>query len=170
MGKDPVPNGDKAASDEAQSAMGYGGLLFDDERGHFAERSARHGSLGGARAAAPADVEAAHYHGHRERLRSRFREHGEAALADYEAKIAADPDPLAPYRVAKVGDLVKIGDIIPVKVIQIDELGRINLSMKRAKEELGEPQEKPPGYDGGSSFGGGFGGGGGRPPRQDRRP
>lgn len=41
---------------------------------------------------------------------------------------------LAPYRVEKVEDIVKIGDIIPVKVISIDEQGRINLSLKEAKK------------------------------------
>jgi len=40
---------------------------------------------------------------------------------------------LAPYRVNKVEDIVKVGDIIPVKVISIDEQGRINLSVKEAK-------------------------------------
>jgi polyribonucleotide nucleotidyltransferase len=34
--------------------------------------------------------------------------------------------------VKKVEDVVKIGDEFPVKVIEIDELGRINLSKKRA--------------------------------------
>ncbi len=37
---------------------------------------------------------------------------------------------LAPYRVNQVTDIVNIGDTIPVKVIEIDELGRINLSLK----------------------------------------
>ena len=41
---------------------------------------------------------------------------------------------LAPYRVNKVQDIVKLGDVIPVKVIEIDEQGRINLSLKDAKE------------------------------------
>jgi polyribonucleotide nucleotidyltransferase len=41
---------------------------------------------------------------------------------------------LAPYRVEKVEDVVKIGDMVPVKVISIDEQGRINLSLKEAKE------------------------------------
>jgi len=40
---------------------------------------------------------------------------------------------LAPYRVGKVEDIVKVGDMIPVKVISIDEQGRINLSLKEAK-------------------------------------
>jgi len=42
---------------------------------------------------------------------------------------------LANYRVNKVEDIVKIGDVIPVKVISIDEQGRINLSHKEAKEQ-----------------------------------
>ena len=76
---------------------------------------------------------------------------------------------LAPWRVNRVEDVVKIGDIVPAKVIEIDELGRINLSVKAAREELGEPQPvMPEGYqsappsfsDRGSrpSFGGGRGG------------
>jgi polyribonucleotide nucleotidyltransferase len=39
---------------------------------------------------------------------------------------------LADRRVAKVEDVVKVGDEIPVKVIEIDEQGRINLSKKAA--------------------------------------
>ena len=37
---------------------------------------------------------------------------------------------LADYRVASVEDVVKIGDEITVKVIEIDNLGRINLSRR----------------------------------------
>lgn len=37
---------------------------------------------------------------------------------------------LAPYRVEHVTDIVNIGDIIPVKVKEIDDQGRINLSLK----------------------------------------
>src|SRR5690606_6595016 len=54
----------------------------DDERGFFAERSV----IAPARVA-PAGASGAdkpHYHGHRQRLRDRFREQGGAALADYE--------------------------------------------------------------------------------------
>ena len=39
---------------------------------------------------------------------------------------------LAPWRVNTVGDIVKVGDAVMVKVKEIDELGRINLSMKAA--------------------------------------
>lgn len=39
---------------------------------------------------------------------------------------------LAPYRVEKVGDVVTVGQEVTVKVIEIDELHRVNLSMKQA--------------------------------------
>ncbi len=42
---------------------------------------------------------------------------------------------LAPWRVEKVEDVVKLGDIVPVKVISIDEQGRINLSLKEAQPD-----------------------------------
>ncbi len=61
---------------------------------------------------------------------------------------------LAPYRVDKVTDIVKIGDVVRVKVIKIDEQGRVDLSIKRLQEN----GERNGGHDGGS----------GRPPRQDR--
>ena len=41
---------------------------------------------------------------------------------------------LAPFRVNRVDDIVKIGDTVTVKVKNIDEQGRINLSMKDVKE------------------------------------
>jgi polyribonucleotide nucleotidyltransferase len=40
---------------------------------------------------------------------------------------------MAPWRVEKVTDVVNIGDKVHVKVIEIDEKGRINLSMKKAE-------------------------------------
>jgi len=41
---------------------------------------------------------------------------------------------LAPYHVKQVEDVVRTGDIIPVKVKAIDETGRIKLSLKEAKK------------------------------------
>jgi len=41
---------------------------------------------------------------------------------------------LAPYRVDKVTDIVKIGDVVRVKVIKVDEQGRVDLSIKRLQE------------------------------------
>jgi polyribonucleotide nucleotidyltransferase len=50
---------------------------------------------------------------------------------------------LAPFRVQKVTDVVNIGEEVPVKVIKIDEQGRVNLSLKAARADLGEPQAEP---------------------------
>jgi len=41
---------------------------------------------------------------------------------------------LADHRVEKVEDIVKVGDVVPVKVMEIDDQGRINLSLKDAAE------------------------------------
>jgi polyribonucleotide nucleotidyltransferase len=41
---------------------------------------------------------------------------------------------LAQKRVKRVEEIVKIGDIVPVKVISIDQQGRISLSLKRVKD------------------------------------
>jgi polyribonucleotide nucleotidyltransferase len=43
---------------------------------------------------------------------------------------------LADHRVEKVEDIVQIGDIVPVKVREIDNQGRINLSMKAAAKPM----------------------------------
>ncbi len=46
--------------------------------------------------------------------------------------------------VNKVEDVVKIGDQFPVKVIEIDEQGRVNLSRKRAMERSAKAQDGEP--------------------------
>jgi len=53
---------------------------------------------------------------------------------------------LADYRVAKVEDIVKVGDEVTVKVIDIDHMGRINLSRKAMFEKPGEetPRQQEP--------------------------
>jgi polyribonucleotide nucleotidyltransferase len=57
---------------------------------------------------------------------------------------------LAPTRVERVTDVVKIGDTIPVKVIEVDELGRINLSLRQARgyepppHEANRSRQRPP--------------------------
>jgi len=45
---------------------------------------------------------------------------------------------LADYRVARVEDVVKVGDEVMVKVINIDNLGRINLSRRAVSENLSQ--------------------------------
>jgi len=68
---------------------------------------------------------------------------------------------LAPYRVNQVTDIVKTGQSIPVKVIQIDDQGRINLSLKQTDYKDYPPA--PTGGDQGPHRG--FGGAGGPPSR-----
>jgi DNA repair protein RadC len=58
--------------------------IFTDERGFFAEQAQKSGGMKKAEPVKADDDKQAHYHGHRERLRSRYREHGDTALADYE--------------------------------------------------------------------------------------
>ena len=45
---------------------------------------------------------------------------------------------LADYRVPKVEDVVKVGDEITVKVIDIDDLGRVRLSRRAVLEKRTE--------------------------------
>lgn len=65
---------------------------------------------------------------------------------------------MAPYRVGKPSDLLNIGDMVTVKVEEIDDQGRVNLTMTGLPENahlwVGEK---------GKSAGGGFGGGFDRP-------
>ena len=42
---------------------------------------------------------------------------------------------LSKERVAKVEDVVNIGDVVNVKVLEIDRMGKISLSLKDAVEE-----------------------------------
>lgn len=59
---------------------------------------------------------------------------------------------LAPFRVEQVTDVVDVGDVVPVEIINIDEMGRINLSIKRVaalelKKKLGEVQQHHPHHE-----------------------
>ncbi|MBP1856743.1 RadC family protein [Rhizobium herbae] len=51
-----------------------------DERGFFAGQKPKRPGLG----MPAAQQDDAHYHGHRDRLRTRYKDHGDTALADYE--------------------------------------------------------------------------------------
>jgi len=50
---------------------------------------------------------------------------------------------LAPRRVAKVGDVVKEGDPVKVKVLGIDERGKVRLSMKAVDQQTGADTSSP---------------------------
>jgi polyribonucleotide nucleotidyltransferase len=52
---------------------------------------------------------------------------------------------LAEHRVEKVEDVVNIGDEIMVKVIEVDDRGRINLSRKEAIRDLAKQQAEAAG-------------------------
>lgn len=71
---------------------------------------------------------------------------------------------LAPWRVNAVTDIVKVGDKVKVKVIEIDEKGRMNLSMKQAEGNV-YPERKP---ENTQSTAARPDRQGGRPPRADR--
>jgi len=49
---------------------------------------------------------------------------------------------LADHRVNKVDDIVKVGDIVNIKILEIDREGKIRLSIKEAEKELKEKSEK----------------------------
>ncbi len=67
---------------------------------------------------------------------------------------------LAPYRVNEVTDVVNIGDEVKVKVVEIDKMGRINLSKVEAERDLGLiNEEEYPRREGGGDHGGHRGGG-----------
>jgi polyribonucleotide nucleotidyltransferase len=51
---------------------------------------------------------------------------------------------LADHRVAKVEDVVKEGDVVNVKVLDIDRDGKIRLSIKEAEKELGTGDKPDP--------------------------
>jgi DNA repair protein RadC len=86
--------------------------LFPDERAYFAEQPTRRVSL---KPSVPADsIE--HYHGHRERLREKYRDHGDTSLADYEilelllfrSIPRRDTKPLAKALLARFGTLAGV--------------------------------------------------------------
>jgi len=51
---------------------------------------------------------------------------------------------LAPFHVAKVTDILKVGDVVPVKLIQIDQMGRFNLSLKQADPNYANGKKQQP--------------------------
>lgn len=72
---------------------------------------------------------------------------------------------LAPYRVAKVDDIVKVGQVVNIIVNEIDSMGRLNLSMKRAEGNTYPPPPVNSGEENGHGGGRGPRRGPGGPPR-----
>jgi ribosomal protein S1 len=73
---------------------------------------------------------------------------------------------LAPYRIEKPSDFLSIGDLVTVKIREIDEKGRVNLTMKGLEENAALWKDEK-----GKSAGNSFGSGPSRPSRfgSDRR-
>lgn len=89
---------------------------FVDERGFFAEQAGRRDNIKKAIEASGATEPPAHYHGHRERLREKYRDHGDTSLADYEilelllfrSIPRRDTKPLAKILIARFGTLAGV--------------------------------------------------------------
>jgi len=47
---------------------------------------------------------------------------------------------VAPFRVEKVSDILKEGDLVPIKIIKVDEKGRLSLSIKEANKDFFKPK------------------------------
>lgn len=81
--------------------------------------------------APPASAETPHYHGHRERLRDRFRKAGAEGLADYEvlelilfrAMPRRDVKPLAKALIARFGSFAQVVSARPERLAEIEGLG-----------------------------------------------
>jgi polyribonucleotide nucleotidyltransferase len=56
---------------------------------------------------------------------------------------------LAPQRVKTVADVVKVGDLVKVKVIGMDDRGKVKLSMKAVDQKTGEDIKREPQAAGG---------------------
>jgi DNA repair protein RadC len=75
--------------------------------------------------------EAPHYHGHRDRLRTRFREGGPGALADYEllelvlfrALPRRDVKPLAKILIEKFGSFAEVISASPARLAEVEGAG-----------------------------------------------
>jgi DNA repair protein RadC len=77
-----------------------------------------------------------HYHGHRERLRARFRASGAEALADYEmlelvlfrAVPRRDVKPLAKQLLAKFGSFAEVISAPPKRLAEVEGLGEAGIT------------------------------------------
>ena len=77
---------------------------------------------------------------------------------------------LSTNRVEKVEDAVKVGDVVEVKLVKIDDMGRLNLSIRSVLDPNHVPADRPSGGGRGPRGSGGDrrGGGGHSRPRSDR--
>ena len=133
-----------------------GGLA--DERLFFAEQQPRSASVArSGNQSVPTKQDEQHYHGHRERLRSRFRDGGEEALADYEMLELLlfrliprrDTKPIAKALLARFGSLSGVLGAPPALLQEVKGVGETvaqdlklmaSLAKRMLKAELREKQ------------------------------
>lgn len=90
--------------------------VFVDERGFFAEQAGKRDNIRKVIQTSGVADPPAHYHGHRDRLREKYRDHGDTALADYEilelllfrSIPRRDTKPLAKVLIARFGTLAGV--------------------------------------------------------------
>ncbi|HTO33478.1 MAG TPA: DNA repair protein RadC [Pararhizobium sp.] len=98
-----------------------------DERGFFAEQQPKRSGLG----IAAVQQDDAHYHGHRDRLRTRYRDHGDTALADYEILELLlfrliprrDTKPIAKALIERFGTLAGVFGASPALLQEVKGIG-----------------------------------------------
>ncbi len=61
---------------------------------------------------------------------------------------------VAPFRIGNIGDALKIGDVVPVVLKEIDDKGRYNLSIKAADPDWAKNKGLTPSEGGGDNYGG----------------
>lgn len=152
--------GDGAAIQQPGDLFGPDGALSGDavdERSFFAEQPARESNLAKAASTRAALQPEAHYLGHRERLRNRFRDGGETALADYEILELLlfrliprrDTKPIAKALIARFGTLGGVLGAPPSLLQEVKGIGEsvaldlkliASVAQRMLKSELREKQ------------------------------
>lgn len=149
------------------AALQHGGDLFGsnerlsgdtaDERSFFAEQPARDTDLSKASSSRRSVSPEAHYLGHRERLRNRFRDGGDTALADYEILELLlfrliprrDTKPIAKALLARFQTLAGVLGAPPALLQEVKGIGETvaldlkliaNVAQRMLKSELREKQ------------------------------
>jgi DNA repair protein RadC len=152
--------GDGSAVNQPGDLFGPAGALPDgtlDERSFFAEQPTRESNLAKAASTRAALQPEAHYLGHRERLRNRFRDGGETALADYEILELLlfrliprrDTKPIAKALISRFGTLGGVLGAPPALLQEVKGIGEsvaldlkliANVAQRMLKSELREKQ------------------------------
>ena len=142
---------------DAEDPDDFSAGIADDERGFFAEPMPRKQALKKSTPFKNASDAEAHYHGHRERLRTRFRDHGDTALADYEILELLlfrliprrDTKPIAKALISRFGTLGGVLGAPPALLQEVKGIGEsvaldlkliANVAQRMLKSELREKQ------------------------------